>query len=149
VGTDAIQHDQIDQISYWQPEGVNTFVAASGHNYVGLMKDGRTVLRHPFCKTHETLQSLRDEADRYIRLGAHENLAAYKGFGQDGLLLEYCEGGTLLDAIEGPIEMIDDQKRFIAIQIVRCLVYLHQHNFIYCDVHVRNVFLTSDMVAKV
>lgn len=32
---------------------------------------------------------------------------------------------------------------------LRLMVYLHNHNFIHCDLHVRNVFLTSEMVAKV
>jgi hypothetical protein len=34
-------------------------------------------------------------------------------------------------------------------QIVRCLVHLHKQSFIHCDIHVRNVFITSEMVAKV
>lgn len=44
---------------------------------------------------------MREEADRYAHLGAHENLVIYKCF-NDGLLLEYCEGGVLKDLIEGP-----------------------------------------------
>jgi serine/threonine protein kinase len=140
---------QIEQVTYWQPKGVRKSLAVSSQNYVGLMEDDRTVLKYPHRKTQETLQSLRAEADRYARLGTHENLVTYKGSNEDGLLLEYCERGALLDVIEGPIKLTDDQKMTIGTQVARCVVYLHKHNFIHCDLHVRNVFLTSEMVAKV
>ncbi|KAM0714209.1 hypothetical protein Q7P37_009996 [Cladosporium fusiforme] len=140
---------QAYQVTYWQPDGVQKYLATSAHNYVGLMDDGRTVLKYPHYKTPESLQSLRAEADRYARVGPHENLVTYKGFNLDGLLLEYCERGGLDDVIKGPATLTDDQKRMIGNQIVRCLVHLHKQNFIHCDLHVRNVFLTSEMVAKV
>lgn len=141
--------DQTYQVPYWQPDGVQKYLAGSAHNYVGLMDDGRTVLKYPHCKTNQALQSLRSEADRYARVGFHENLVTYKGFNANGLLLEYCERGGLEDMIKGPTALTDDQKLIIGKQVVRCLVHLHRHNFIHCDLHVRNVFLTSGMVAKV
>jgi Ser/Thr protein kinase RdoA (MazF antagonist) len=41
------------------------------------------------------------------------------------------------------------KKTAIGKRIVRCPVHLHSQNFIHCDIHVRNVFITSEMVAKV
>jgi serine/threonine protein kinase len=149
MDNDVISQGQTDYVTYWQPNGVQKFLAASSQNYVGLMEDGRTVLKYPLRKTQETLQSLRAEADRYARLGTHENLVTCKGFSEDGLRLEYCEQGGLLDMIEGPINLTNHRKTTIGTQIVRCLIHLHEHNFIHCDLHVRNVFLTSEMDAKV
>lgn len=178
---------QLPPVIYWQPDGVQQYIAASSQNYVGLMEDGRTVgklsrkrptctiyerllcyanfklsdiansfaynlqvLKYPLIKTQEALQCLRAEGDRYVRLGTHENLVTYKGFNGSGLLLEYCEQGGLHDVLEGgSLDLTDSQKVTIGQQIVRCLVHLHEHNFIHCDIHARNVFLTSGMVAKI
>jgi hypothetical protein len=92
------------QITYWQADGVNRLLAASSHTFVGLMQDGRTVLKYPVQKTLDALICLREEADCYARVGPHENLVSCKGLNQDGfLLLEYCERGELLHVIEGPV----------------------------------------------
>lgn len=146
---DAIPQVRLDPVKYWEPSGVQRYIACSAHNYVGLMEDGQTVLKYPHRKTHEALQSLRAEADRYTRLGSHENLVTYKGFNEDGLLLEYCERGGLHDVLEDSTILDHDEKINIGKQIVRCLIHLHEHNFIHCDIHPRNVFLTSKMVVKV
>lgn len=147
---DAIAQNRVIQITYWQADGVQRLLAASAHYFVGLVEDGRTVLKYPVHKNLDGLISLREEADRYARVGIHENLVACDGLNQDGfLLLEYCEHGDLLHLIEGAVSLNDDQKIIIGKQIVRCLVHLHKQNFIHCDIHVRNVFLTSEMVAKV
>lgn len=150
MDNDASPDNRIIQITYWQAEGVQRPIAASSQNFVGLMEDGRHVLKYPTRKTLDSLICLREEADRYARVGAHENLVTCDGLNQDGfLLLEYCERGELLHVIEGPVDLTDDQKTTIGKQIVRCLVHLHKQNFIHCDIHVRNIFLNSEMVAKV
>lgn len=150
MDNDASPDNRIIQITYWQAEGVQRHIAASSQNFVGLMEDGRHVLKYPTRKTLDSLICLREEADRYARVGAHENLVTCDGLNQDGfLLLEYCERGELLHVIEGPVDLSDDQKTTIGKQIVRCLVHLHKQNFIHCDIHVRNIFLNSEVVAKV
>lgn len=63
--------DQVHQVIYWRPAGVQKYLATSAHNYVGLMDDGRTVLKYPHCKTQG---ALRAEADLYAPVGPHENL---------------------------------------------------------------------------
>lgn len=138
-----------NHISFWKPDGVQEYLATSAHFFVGLLEDGRTVLKYPHRKTPETLSCLHEEANRYARLGVHENLVTYKGFSEDGLLLEYCEGGVLIDLIEGPFVLTDDHKSLVSIQIARCLAFLHRQNYIHCDMHVRNIFLTSKLSAKV
>jgi serine/threonine protein kinase len=82
-------------------------------------------------------------------LGVHGNLVTYKGFDERGLLLEYCEGGSLSDLIESPFVLTASHKALISNQVVRRLAFLHRHNYIHCDIHVRNIFLTSKLSAKV
>lgn len=113
------------------------------------MADGRTVLKYPTLKNTEYYQDLRDEADRYTRLGTHENLVVYKGFNEHGLLLEYCERGSLEDTLGETAHLTDEQKTRIGKEIVRGLIHLHCHHFIHCDMHCRNAFLTAELVAKI
>lgn len=97
----------------------------------------------------ESLQTLYDEAEIYARVGPHENLVTFKGLDKNGLLLEYCERGGLHNVIEEPTILTDEQNKEISMHIVRGLLHLHEHHFIHCDLHLRNIFLTSGMVAKI
>jgi serine/threonine protein kinase len=94
---------------------------------------------------------LREEAGRYIRLGPHPHLVTYTGFAEDGLVLEFCRKGGLDAAIRSriPNELTEERKTIITRQITLGLTHLHNQNFIYCDINTRNVFLTSDMTAKI
>lgn len=147
--TDPILQGFANHVSFWKPEGVKDYLATSACFFVGLMDDGQTVLKYPHVQTKDSMSCLREEADRYSRLGVHENFVTYKGLNEDGLLLEYCEGGVLKDLIEGPFVLTDCHKSLISTQIVRCLAFLHRRNYIHCDIHVRNIFLTSKLFAKV
>jgi hypothetical protein len=118
------------------------------------MEDGRTVLKFPHRNTPDrmTLESrvcLREEADRYARLGFHENLVTHKGINEHGLLLEYCEGESLGDLIESSFVLTDSHKALISNQVISCLAFLHRRNYIHCDIHIRKIFLTSELLAKV
>lgn len=77
----------------WKPQGVTQCLMSSSRNLIGLMEDGQTVLKYPLYKTEDAMDCLREEADRYGRLAPHKNLVTYKGFPEDGLLLEYCQRG--------------------------------------------------------
>jgi hypothetical protein len=152
--TDAASQDWTNNVSFWRPDGVQEFLATSAHYFVGILEDGRTVLKYPHRKTQdrmtlETWACLREEADRYARLGFHENLVTHKGINEHGLLLEYCERGSLIDLIESPFVLTDSHKSLISDQIISCLAFLHRRNYIHCDIHVRNILLTSKLSAKV
>lgn len=142
--------DHVEHVSFWKPAGVRSYLATSGLNFVGVLQDGRTVLKYPHRSSPESLACLREEAERYVRLGPHPNLVAYRGFTGDGLLLEFCERGDLGSLIQNPTVVLNDgQRSRISEQVVECLAFLHGRNYIHCDIHVRNIFLTSDLVAKV
>ena len=42
--TNAISRGWTNHVSFWKPEGVQEYLAISGHFFVGILKDGRTVL---------------------------------------------------------------------------------------------------------
>jgi serine/threonine protein kinase len=152
--TNTASQNCSNNVSFWKPDGVQEFLATSAHFFVGILEDGRTVLKFPHRNTpdHMTLDAracLREEADRYARLGSHENLVTYKGINEHRLLLEYCEGGPLGDLIESPFVLTDSHKALISSQVISCLAFLHRRNHIHCDIHVRNIFLTSKLSAKI
>ncbi|WPG97559.1 Hypothetical protein R9X50_00033600 [Acrodontium crateriforme] len=112
-----------EEPSYWQPPGVQRNVAYR-------------------------LDALQEEADRYQHIGPHDNLVTFKEVTDEGFLLfEYCERGTLRDVIGGALAC-DDKTKFGS-QITRCLIHLHNSNYIHCDLNVDNVFITAAMDAKV
>ena len=65
---DANPESRVIQITYWQADGVQRLLTAYAHCFIGLMEDGRTVLKYPFHKNLDSLISLREEADRYARV---------------------------------------------------------------------------------
>lgn len=111
----AISQDRVVQITYWQADGVQRLLVVFSHYFIGLMEDGRTVLKNSVQKNLDSLICLREEADRYARVGTHENLVTCSGLTQDGfVLLESCEQGDLLHVIEGPVSLTDDRKTIIS-----------------------------------
>lgn len=80
------------------------------------------MLKYPHSLTRDGMKLLREEADRYICLGPHENLVAFEAFTEEGLLLEYCQQGELQDMIDF---LTNDQKLAIVKQIAQGLIHLH------------------------
>ncbi|CZT24972.1 uncharacterized protein RCC_10701 [Ramularia collo-cygni] len=130
------------------PRGVQSQVACSASNIIGLMEDGCSVLKYPRSPDQDQYAhtALREEANRYTCLGRHDNLVTFKAITDDGLIIEYCERGALYDTIH---VLSEGQKICIGAQIARGLAYLHAQNFIHCDLNVRNIFMTSDFTAKI
>ncbi|OQO02314.1 hypothetical protein B0A48_11868 [Cryoendolithus antarcticus] len=113
------------------------------------MAEGVTILKYPHVKTLDAKEALHEEAARYDRLGSHENLVTYKGNHADRPLFAYCERGSLRDMLDDGVELRDELRFRIGQQIVRCLIRLHSQNFIHCDLHTSNVFLTAAFTSKV
>lgn len=141
--------DVVVHVTDWQPQGVQRCLAASSRNFVGLMEDGRSVLKYPHIRSQNSMEALYEEAARYDHLGRHDNLVVFQGIHPDGLVFEYCEGGQLEDVISNTPCLPEDEKFKIAKQVVECLIHLHEHNFIHCDLNVNNVFMTSAMDVRV
>jgi serine/threonine protein kinase len=65
----AAPQDSTNNVTFWKPDGVQEFLATSAHFFVGILEDGRTVLKYPHRDTQDrmTLEPwacLREEADR-------------------------------------------------------------------------------------
>ncbi|KAK5722300.1 hypothetical protein LTR15_005529 [Elasticomyces elasticus] len=135
----------------WQPRGVQRVFAFSAWSWVGLMDDGRSVLKYPRREgDEEAMQVLYEEAARYHHVGPHDNLVSFKGIHEHGLMFEYCEKGSLGDVIQYQRPpLTNGEKTMLGQQITRCLVHLHTRNLIHGDISVRNVFVTAANVAKV
>ncbi|KAH9823600.1 kinase-like protein [Teratosphaeria destructans] len=136
----------------WQPSGVQRVFACSAWSWVGLMDDGRSVLKYPRRQgDKEAMQTLYDEAARYKHVGPHGNLVVFKGVHRHGLIFELCEKGSLADVIQFQQQapLTDADRLALGKQITRCLLHPHARNLIHGDVSVRNVFVTAGLVAKV
>ncbi|KAG0318869.1 hypothetical protein BGZ99_005385 [Dissophora globulifera] len=68
---------------------------------------------------------------------------------QDMLMMEYLEGGSLLDAILGGSIADWETKTRIAKQASLGLAYLHSLDIIHCDIKSANIVLTKHMDAKI
>jgi hypothetical protein len=57
--TNADSQDWTNNVSFWKSYGVQEFLATSAHFFVGIMEDGRTVLKFPHRNTPDrmTLES--------------------------------------------------------------------------------------------
>ncbi|KAK5150127.1 hypothetical protein LTS14_010390 [Recurvomyces mirabilis] len=145
-GSARRQGEPFLQIEDWRPQGVQKCIAFSGRSFVGLMEGGLTVLKYPHFKSRDAMQDLQEEADRYHRLGPHENLVALESINEDGLLFEFCERGQLRDVIP---TLSEHQKNTIAQQITLGLIHLHERRFIHCDLTVNNIFITAETHARI
>jgi serine/threonine protein kinase len=138
---------RVVEVYDWKPRGVWHTIGISSGCFVGLMEDGCSVLKYPHHPNDpETMKALRDEAYCYRSIGPHENLVTFKHMSDDGLVLEFCENGSLCDVI-GSLD--EGLKIAIGEQVARGLVHLHTQNYIHSDLNTRNVFVTSDWTAKI
>lgn len=107
------------------------------------------MLKYPHCQTQNAMEALQEEAARYKYLGSHDNLVVFKGIHNHGLIFEFCERGQLEEVLRDQPSLTEDDKRAIGKQILRCLIHLHDHLFIHCDLNVNNIFITREMDARV
>lgn len=70
--------DQVHQVIYWRPAGVQKYLATSAHNYVGLLDDGRTVLKYPHCKTQGALRAYEVASESTREYGRRYSLPVVK-----------------------------------------------------------------------
>ncbi|KAI8600659.1 kinase-like domain-containing protein [Dissophora ornata] len=86
------------------------------------------------------------ELARQVR---NKHIVQFYHVGQDILVMEYLESGSLSDAIlRGSIEDWEVKTR-IAKQVSLGLTYLHSQNILHCDIKSANILLTKHMDAKI
>ena len=107
---------------------------------------------HPQRFSEEAKTSFRNEAMLMKDLG-HPRVLIYRGFFENdqdiGIVMEFMENGSLLDAIESKPQFQRDTIITIAYDIASGLNYLHLKDILHHDLKPANVFLDRYDRAKV
>lgn len=102
------------------------------------------------CAADQNILDARNEIDIYRRLGSHPNILKFReGFESDGcvhLVLEYCPGGDLHEAIKS--NRIDagghERVRELVFQLIDVLEYCHSRGVYHRDIKPENLLLAAD-----
>ena len=107
---------------------------------------------HPQRYSEQAKISFRKEALLMKELG-HPRVLVYRGYFENdqdiGIVMEYMENGSLLDAIERKLQFPQDTIISIAYDIASGMNYLHLKNILHHDLKSANVFLDRYNRAKV
>jgi hypothetical protein len=88
------------------------------------------------------------------KVATHSHIVAYRGFaivkGRPALVLELCEGGSLLSALTSArdSDWPEERQLKVANGIAAGVAYLHRNGIIHRDLAARNVLLTGNDVAR-
>jgi serine/threonine protein kinase len=128
---------------------------AFGKVYKGKYKHERVAVKTVHNEARGTDANILAEVMTLQKIKPHANVVSYRGFstykGQPALVLEYCEGGSLWDALADAEDddWPTDRQLKVASGIAAGVAYLHDNNIIHRDLAARNVLLTGDDVARV
>ncbi len=99
-----------------------------------------------------------DYVERFYREGQaaaklnHANIVQAIDVGEANgyhyFVMEYVEGDTLYDSLEGGTRLGEGEALRIILQIARALAHAHERGLIHRDVKPKNIMLTPDGVAK-
>ena len=83
---------------------------------------------------------------------SHPNIVTVYDFGEENgryfIAMEYLEGGTLRDRIQGGIALPPDEAIGIACQVLGALTHAHTHNVVHRDVKPDNIHILPDGQVK-
>lgn len=160
----AQEKDEAD--NGWQPGEVildrykveQVFSGAMGKVYIAthLGWDVKMAIKAPrpeVLADEEGLQRIIREADGWIQLGLHPNIAScYYVLSIDKIphiFIEYVDGGTLEEWIqEGRCKDMRNALT-LAIQFCNGMEYTHSHGIIHRDVKPHNILITRDGLVKI
>ncbi len=101
----------------------------------------------------EGMQAILREADGWIRLGLHPNIAScYFVLSLEGvphIFIEYVDGGSLADWIKAGRCRDLRTSISLAIQVCHGMAYTHAHKIIHRDIKPQNILLTKGGLAKI
>ncbi|KAL5329592.1 hypothetical protein ACEPPN_003106 [Leptodophora sp. 'Broadleaf-Isolate-01'] len=128
----------------YYPKRVKYIIGTGSNHYIGFI-DETTVLKYPHFPGE--LTALHVEREIFERLGKHPRIIEYKGWHEDGVLLEYASNGTLEKHLQEAKLSIREKIR-LAKEIAEGVAHAHQQNVLICDIHVRNVLLDNAFCVK-
>lgn len=83
----------------------------------------------------------------------HKNIVHFlRAFSYDRctyLILELCPNGSLMDMVKRRKGLSEGEVRFYAVQIAGAIKYMHSKGIIHRDLKMGNIFLDSQMNAKI
>ena len=101
--------------------------------------------------SEEVKEAMQWEVTRLSTVN-HPNLVQFYGLYQDGdegytyMVMEFCDGGTMQDALKKDVRW--SQRWQWAIQISQALAYLHQEGVLHWDLKAENILLDRNGTAK-
>ena len=130
---------------------------AFGNVYLGKNKDtneyyGVKLIEKSLLKDELSNKYFNNEISILKKLD-HPNIIEYKGLLENEnnyyLLTEYCNGGTLDNAIKSyykkySLPMKENIARYIILNILKGIIYLNNNNYIHRDIKSNNILLQYD-----
>lgn len=140
-------------------------VGVYGNVYEGIdQQAGNKKVAIKIQKLTPETQSLIVEEYRILRdFSGHPNLPDFYGiyrrrsakkseYDEIWFIMEFCEGGTVLDLVRGMIasckRMREEHIAFILKEVIKALIHLHEHNVIHRDIRGSNIVLTKEGEVK-
>jgi len=104
---------------------------------------------------HSALKKIVMETDMLFKLQAHPNIVKYQGYGgpnengQLWMVMEYCDGGSVLDLRKGmKTLMAESHIAYIIHCVLRALAFLHSMGIVHKDIKAANILLTTNGFVK-
>jgi len=111
-----------------------------------------------FSLTGEELKQFEKEVAILVRIPTHPGVVAFKGVAKASspvlgdqfcLILEYCEGGSLLKYMKSGAKITEKQTLEWLLEICNGLSHLHKYGIIHRDIAARNILLSKDLHSKI
>jgi acetyltransferase-like isoleucine patch superfamily enzyme len=103
---------------------------------------GKKAIKKTFENNDEALKAFENEKNRYIDFKSSSWLPDVYEIGSNYLVLEYIDNNYRLDQLnitEYPI----DRKQELLGNIIVCLLDMYGKKIAHCDIHSKNIFITS------
>ncbi|KAK8174329.1 kinase-like domain-containing protein [Phyllosticta citrichinensis] len=140
-------------IRFWYPGDpdnriVKHGVTTGGDYFIGYV-DETTVLKFPHFKGKaQSMEDLQVERQIYERVGKHPRIIEYKGWHEDGLLLEYAPNKSLNCFLADNPTLSKRERLRIAKETAEGVDFVHKNNVLLRDIAVRNILLDADLHVK-
>ncbi|HBT46969.1 MAG TPA: Stk1 family PASTA domain-containing Ser/Thr kinase [Peptococcaceae bacterium] len=110
------------------------------------------ILREQFASDHNFVARFQQEAQAVARL-SHPNVVSIYDVGQEEglhyLVMEYVEGNSLKEVIDGKAPLPFREAVDIAVQICEALEHAHENGVIHRDIKPHNILITKQGRVKV
>jgi len=104
---------------------------------------------------HSSVEKMVMETEVLFKLQAHPNIVKYQGYGgpnengQLWMVMEYCDGGSVLDLRRGmKTLMAESHIAYIIHCVLRALAFLHSKGIAHKDIKAANILLTTHGFVK-